>query len=195
MTIEEVQSEIDEFNENAHNYAQEVFTEQIGQEMVLSCNRLVDNAKNCIKAIKSKQPFEPFGCFDSDEIARIYAADMTISYDGYDLNMSNDIPDSDDWEDYAISETCLTEAEESYDRAQFIDTFEKYLRAAAKLAKAIESSAAEPYLGALALSKETKTKFSRLTLSAEEALKLVELEKTATQTLLADLNKSNGKGK
>ena len=195
MTIEEAQSEIDDFNEDALNYAQEVFTEHIGREMVLSCNRFVAHAKNCIEAIKNKQPFEPFGCFDSDEIARIYAADMTISYDGYDLDMSENDHDSDDWQDYAFSETWVTEAEESYDRALFIGTFEKYLRAAAKLANDIKSSAAELYRGALALSKETKTKFSRLTLSADEALKLVEFEKTAAQTLLADLNKSNGKGK
>ena len=195
MTIEEVQCKIDEFNEDAQQDAQRIFSEQIGREMALSCNDFVTQAKNCIEAIKNRRPFEPFGCFDSDEIARIYGADMAIPYDGYDLDMSDDDSDSDDWQDYAVSETWFTEAEESYDRARFIDAFEKYLRAAAKLAKMIKSSAAESYLGALALSKETKTKCSRLALSAEEALKLVELEKTAAQTLLEDLNKSNQEGK
>ena len=86
------------------------------------------------------------------------------------------------------------DGEGTVERNSFIDYFEKYLRAAAKLAKSIKSDAAKTYREALALSKETKAKYNRLLLSAEEALKLVNLEKTAAKTLLEDLNKFNGRG-
>ena len=90
--------------------------------------------------------------------------------------------------------TFFVDGEGTVERNSFIDYFEKYLRAAAKLAKSIKSDAAKTYREALALSKETKAKYNRLLLSAEEALKLVNLEKTATKTLLEDLNKFNGRG-
>lgn len=119
--------------------------------------------------------------------------DTTIQYDGYDLDMSGNDVDSDDWNDYAISELFFTDADEAYERQAFIDSFEKYLETAAKSAKRIESAAEAAYLEVLALSKETKTKYSRLALSAEEALKLIKLEENAANTLSEDLGNFNNR--
>ena len=193
MTGEEVQRHIDEFNEKAKTDALEDFSEQIGREMALSCDCYAPFAANCTEAIRNRRVFEPFGEFDSDEIARIYSTDTVVSYDGYDLDMSDRPLDSEDWRDHAIAQTWYADIEEAYHREVFIDSFEKYLETAAKTAKSIKSDAEGPYLEALALSKDTKTEYSRLSLSGSEALKLVHLEKNAAQTLLGDLNKFNGK--
>ena len=174
--------------------AQDYFSEKVGRELSLSCERLERLARNSIEAMKNNQPFEPFGDFDSDEIARIYVADTIVDCEGYYLDMSDRKIDSDDWRDFAIETSFFVDGEGTVERNSFIDYFEKYLRAAAKLAKSIKSDAAKTYREALALSKETKAKYNRLLLSAEEALKLVNLEKTATKTLLEDLNKFNGRG-
>ena len=193
MTPDEVQNEIDDFNENAKQEAQECFSEQIGREMAFSCQRFKTIADNCTEALENLKPFAGFGSFDRDEIARIYVTDTTIQYDGYDLDMSGNDVDSDDWNDYAISELFFTDADEAYERQAFIDSFEKYLETAAKSAKRIESAAEAAYLEALALSKETKTEYSRLALSAEEALKLIKLEENAANTLSEDLGNFNNR--
>lgn len=194
MTIEEAELEMEEYNDILQQDAQDYFSEKVGRELSLSCERLERLARNSIEAIKNSLPFEPFGEFDSDEIARIYDTDTILMCDGYDLDMSDRKIDSDDWRDYAIETCFFVDGEGTVERNSFIDYFEKYLRAAAKLAKSIKSDAAKIYREALALSKETKAKYNRLLLSAEEALKLVNLEKTATKTLLEDLNKFNGRG-
>ena len=194
MTIEEAELEMEEYNDILQQDAQDYFSEKVGRELSLSCERLERLARNSIEAMKNNQPFEPFGDFDSDEIARIYVADTIVDCEGYYLDMSDRKIDSDDWRDFAIETSFFVDGEGTVERNSFIDYFEKYLRAAAKLAKSIKSDAAKTYREALALSKETKAKYNRLLLSAEEALKLVSLEKTATKTLLEDLNKFNGRG-
>lgn len=194
MTVEEAELEIDEYNDTQILDAQVTFSAEVGDELCASCERLTKIAHDSIEAMKNNQPFEPFGEFDSDEIARIYDTDTILMCDGYDLDMSDRKIDSDDWRDYAIETCFFVDGEGTAERNSFIDYFEKYLRAAAKLAKSIKSDAAKIYREALALSKETKAKYNRLLLSAEEALKLVNLEKTATKTLLEDLSKFNGRG-
>lgn len=194
MTIEEAELEMEEYNGILQQDAQDYFSEKVGRELSLSCERLANIAYDSIQAMKKNQPFEPFGEFDSDEIARIYVTDTVVVSEGYYLDMSDRKIDSDDWRDFAIETSFFVDGEGTVERNSFIDYFEKYLRAAAKLAKSIKSDAAKTYREALALSKETKAKYNRLLLSAEEALKLVNLEKTATKTLLEDLNKFNGRG-
>lgn len=194
MTIEEAELEMEEYNDILQQDAQDYFSEKVGRELSLSCERLERFAQNSIEAMKNNQPFEPFGDFDSDEIARIYVTDTIVDCEGYYLDMSDRKIDSDDWRDFAIETSFFVDGEGTVERNSFIDYFEKYLRAAAKLAKSIKSDAAKTYREALALSKETKAKYNRLLLSAEEALKLVSLEKTAAKTLLEDLNKFNGRG-
>jgi hypothetical protein len=185
---------MEEYNDILQQDAQDYFSEKVGRELSLSCERLERLAQDSIEAMKNNQSFEPFGDFDSDEIARIYVTDTIVDCEGYYLDMSDRKIDSDDWRDFAIETSFFVDGEGTVERNSFIDYFEKYLRAAAKLAKSIKSDAAKTYREALALSKETKAKYNRLLLSAEEALKLVSLEKTATKTLLEDLNKFNGRG-
>ena len=194
MTVEEAELEMEEYNGILMDDAQDYFYEKVGRELCASCERLANIAYDSIEAMKKNLPFEPFGDFDSDEIARIYVTDTVVVSEGYYLDMSDRKIDSDDWRDYAIETTFFANGIGGVERNAFIAYFEKYLRAAARLAKSIKSSAAKTYREALALSKETKTDYNRLLLSAEEALKLVNLEKTATKTLLEDLNKFNGRG-
>ena len=75
MTIEEAELEMEEYNDILQQDAQDYFSEKVGRELSLSCERLERLARNSIEAMKNNQPFEPFGDFDSDEIARIYVTD------------------------------------------------------------------------------------------------------------------------
>ena len=62
MTPDEVQNEIDDFNENARQEAQECFSEQIGREMAFSCQRFKTIADNCTEALENLKPFAALHC-------------------------------------------------------------------------------------------------------------------------------------
>lgn len=102
MTIEEAELEMEEYNDILQQDAQDYFSEKVGRELSLSCERLEIFAQDSIEAMKNNQPFEPFGDFDSDEIARIYVTDTIVDCEGYYLDMSDRKIDSDDWHDFAI---------------------------------------------------------------------------------------------
>lgn len=186
MTIEELANEIDNANDNNRAEAQAAFTEETGKELADSCHYLAKGAAERLAVVRRGEPPPAFGAYDRDEIARIYTTDTSITYDGYDLDMGADAATIDNWPDGAIMMPRYEEAEEADDRKIFLDRYEEYLYAAAVFAKSIGSAAVRPYLMAWGLSRETRTQFSRLTLSPQEALRLTDLEKAASKLLWLD---------
>ena len=189
MTIEEIQNEIDAANDEAFLEAQEEFTRKTGAELREQCHRLVEaTAERYALIMKGESP-RAFGAYDRDEIARILNADLAISYDGYDLNMSPDPSSITDWQDCAIETTLECEAEEGWDRAKFIEAYEKYLYTAAAFAKSIGAShAMRLYLRAWGLvGKACPHCGYRVRLFANEALHVVNLERVATERLWVEV--------
>ena len=191
MTIEEVQSEIDRVNEESLFDVQRRFSKNTGHDLANACDMLVRKTHKIITDIKSA--FEPcllpvtFGEYDRDEIARVFTTDTTIEYDFCEFNTDSDPSTADHWSDCILQTTNTTDAEEASNRNLFIEYFENYLYTAATFAKSIGSAAVRPYMMALSLSYETASFGSRIPLSAEEALRLVNIEKAASKLLWLDV--------
>jgi len=189
MTDDEIQAEIDDANDEAQKAAQEEFTRETGAELQEQCHRLTEEtARRYARIMKGLSP-QAFGEYDRDEIARIFNADVVIYFDGYELDMSSDPETVEDWQDGAIETSWDTEAEEAWDRLAFVEAFEKYLYTAAAFAKSIGAvHAMRLYLRAWGIVHEARERRkARFRLDPDEALRVVNLERVATDRLWVDV--------
>ena len=189
MTDDEIQAEIDDANEEAHKAAQEEFTRATGAELQKQCHRLTaETARRYARLMKGQSP-QAFGEYDRDEIARILNADVVLFYFGYELDMSTDSDTVEDWQDGASDTGWDTEAEEAWDRLAFVEAFEKYLYTAAAFAKSIDAvHAMRLYLRAWGIVHEARERRkARFRLDSDEALRVVNLERVATDRLWVDV--------
>ena len=188
MTDDEIQAKIDDANDEARKIAQDEFTCATGAELQKQCHRLTAETANRYARIMKGQSPQAFGEYDRDDIARILNANVIIFYFGYELNMSADPDTVEDWQDGTNDAGYDTEAEEAWDRLAFVEAFEKYLYTAAAFAKSIGAThAMHLYLRAWGLVRETYEQGARLTLTPEESIHAVNLEKAASSRLWLDL--------
>ncbi len=187
MTIDEIQDQIDEANQASLDDAADAFQEKVGRDLTEECVRLLGEIKLRTDTIRRAEAPIEFGEFDQDAIARILAAETTISYDGYDLDPEAKAEDCKDWTDAAFETTWVTQSDATVDRNRFIREYEKYLYAAATFAKSLGSiGAVRLYLSAWRILQGTATRFSRLRLSPEDALSVIKSERAATRALWLD---------
>ena len=191
MTEDEIQRGIDFANYIAEEEAQDDYTRQTGKELLKCCHRLTEEtSERYALVMQGKSPLA-FGEYDRDDIARVLNADVVLYCDGYELNLSDDV-DFDkitDWQDGALETDWDTEAEESRDRLAFVEAFEKYLHTAAAFAKSIGAlHAMRLYLKAWGIVKENRERRKyRFRLDADAALRVVNLERVASERLWLDV--------
>ena len=189
MTDDEIQAEIDDATDEAQKAAQDEFTRATGAELQKQCHRLTsETAKRYARIMKGLSP-QAFGEYDRDEIARILNADVVLFYFGYELDMSTDPDTVEDWQDGAMDASYDVEAEEAWDRLAFVEAFEKYLYTAAAFAKSIGAvHAMRLYLRAWGIVHEVReSRKARFRLDPDEALRVVNLERVATDRLWVDV--------
>ena len=189
MTDDEIQARIDDANDEARKIAQDEFTCATGAELQKQCHRLTAETANRYARIMKGQSPQAFGEYDRDDIARILNANVIIFYFGYELNMSADPDTVEDWQDGTNDAGYDTEAEEAWDRLAFVEAFEKYLYTAAAFAKSIGGvHAMRHYLRAWGIVHEARERLKvRFRLDPAEALRVVNLERVATDRLWVDV--------
>ena len=180
MTPEEPKCWIESTNDSALQRTQDEFTREYGAELADNCNHLIIEVASRYLQIKDGKPPYAFGGFDRDEIARTLAAETTIRYNGYVRDTANggDIVET-VWE---------TDAIESWDRRKFIEAFDRYLAEMMTFAKARGAG------GALRDCREARQIINAASssilgfapLAPDDALRVVELEKAASEALSAE---------
>jgi hypothetical protein len=188
MTIEEAEEFINEENEDRIDEAKERFARATGGNLEENCKRLTEETAIRFELVMNGLAPTAFGAYDRDDIARILNTDTVISFDGYKLEVESGTKEVEDWRDAAAETTWYFEAVETHDRRQFIDAYENYLHMAAAFAKSIGAThAMHLYLRAWGLVRETYEQGARLTLTPEESIHAVNLEKAASSRLWLDL--------
>lgn len=189
MTVEEIQREIDYENEEAKAAAQAEFTLKTGEELRAQCHRLTEEVAQRYAAVMKGESPRAFGGYDRDEIARILNTDTYIYYNGYEIDTSLEPKSIDYWESGTIGVSLSCEAEEAWDRYVFIEAYSKFLHTAAAFAKSTGAlHAMRLYLRAWGVVNIAfdPTPYDR-ELSADEALRIVNLERVATERLWVEV--------
>ena len=172
---------VNDYNLESMLKAQDRFTMERGGELKENCSRLLAEVSIRYGRVTHGEPPSAFGAFDRDEIARILAFFPVIEYEGFAY-----VPASDGTEEgHAYKTQWETDAEEAWTRSRFIEGYEKYLEAAAALADAKGvADARQGYLDAKTLVNATGAPQTlRHAIAPDDALRVIDLEKTATESL------------
>ena len=188
MTYEEIKEAIELENARLIHDAAAEFTRKTGAEMQKRCSELTqETAARYAQIMRGEAPLE-FGAYDSDDIARILATDTIIVCTGYRFDKAADIAKAKYWTDAAVETSFYFGADESWDRAAFVDAYEKYLYTAAAFAKSIGADhAMRLYLRAWGLVHGALVGQNHDKLDADSALRVVRLERIATSRLWVDV--------
>ena len=188
MTQDQVFVSINLMNNKLRQVEQEEYTRKIGAELKTLCHELTRETAKRYESIMNGEAPRAFGEYDRDDIARILNTDTTVQFVGYSLKIPPD-KEVDDWKDGATESLQMFSPDEAWDKDMFVEAFEKYLYTAAAFAKSIGAvHAMRLYLRAWGIVHDTHTSgYERLSLSPEEALRTVRLERIARSRLWLDV--------
>ena len=189
MTEKEIQREIDNANDTARMRAVKEFTRRTGKKLQEQCRRLAEEyTKRYTRILKGESP-RAFGECNRDEIARILHTDVVVSFDGYDLDTSPHSGKADNWKRVAVATHWDCDACEAWDRLAFVEAYEKFLYTAAFFSKSIGAEhAMRLYLRAWGMVSEARAQDGhRARLSADDAVRTVNLERVATERLWVEM--------
>ena len=187
MTEEEILKKIAEKNDESRDLALMAYSLHEGEDVKRWCCQLAEETADNYNLVLSGEAPKPFGPFSCDEIARTLARDMHISFKFYSLEKAPGTKNF-SWRAHVVETTVEIEAEEAWERMVFIAAYEKYLYTAAAFAKSLGAvSAMRLYLRAWGLVCKTRAPYTRLTLAPADALRVVDLERTASARLWIDV--------
>jgi len=189
MTEEEIQIEIDVYNSAAKYGAQCAYTEKSGEELASECKRLTVCVAERYLALMDGEAPRAFGSFDRDAIARIFNANTLLSFGGLDPDPTKDPTHASDWTECTCPATFEEPADEAYIRYTFCEAYMKYLHSAASAAKSADAPhTMRLYLRAWGILRRAIDKEGpSFWLDGDDAIKVVDLEKTATDRLYIDI--------
>ena len=172
---------VEDTNLDAMLRAQDKFTLERGDELRENCYHLTEEVVKRYLRLREHAAPSAFGAFDRDEIARILTFVPVIEYTGFFY----DPPTADAPKGNVYETTWETDASEAWDRSTFIAAYARYLEEAAAFAEAQGvTDAQQAYRGALELVNAAGSpQVLRRALSPDDALRVVDLERRATETL------------
>lgn len=193
MTTAELEKEINHANTLAYYDATDDFTAKTGAELLRKCHRLASEVALRYASVNNGFAPAPFGAFDRDEIARIFNTDATVVYNMYTVNAEVDPAKVElrDWTDCTCYGEVEAESIEAGDRFLFCKAYKKYLYTAAALAKSVGAlQTMNMYMTGWGIMEREMT-IARsqygFTISAEDALRIVNLERVASERLWGEV--------
>lgn len=179
----------DQLTTTERDNAQQQFTQEYGEELLQNCVYLSKVLSSRFLSVQNGNAPKIFGAYDSDELIRLLTANMALVYLMYNPLLDVDYSAYKNPKDAMTSGLIDTISNEGEIRNDFIKAYSNFLYTCASLAKSIGAATSmRMFLKAWQILQDARSNpecDNRLDL--EDAQRLLNLDKIATQRLTIDL--------